>query len=87
MTLARGNTWDESTLTQRDFMYEAYCRCVSSDYTEGISICNTGCGNPTTVCSTDFGCTLEEHWCNPDQCTCKPDGIDGNTMTYQQCVD
>ena len=68
-------------------MYEAYCRCVSPDYTEGISICNTGCGNPTTVCTTDFGCEYSERSCNADQCTCKPDGIDTNTMTYAQCTD
>lgn len=68
-------------------MYEAYCRCVTPDHTEGISICNTGCGNPTDVCTPDFGCAPTEAGCNAETCTCKPNGIDTNTMTYQDCVD
>merc|ERR1711907_540239 len=50
--------------------YKAHCRCASSS--KAISICNTGCGDPDTVCSNSFGCASNERACNKDKCTCKP---------------
>lgn len=64
-TLSHGATQTEDT-NSRDFMYEAMCRCTTSDYTEAISICVTGCGGPSTVCNSDFGCAYSERTCNPD---------------------
>lgn len=74
-------------MTERDFMFQAMCRCVSADYTEAISICNSGYGDPTEVCSPDFGCNFSENGYTAAECTCQPDGIDSNSMTYQQCAD
>ena len=66
------------------------CRCVSEDLSKGISICNTGCGDPDKQCTSDFGCTRGQRGCNKDKCTCKPfayDGIETNFMTYTMCYD
>merc|ERR1712100_36410 len=43
-TIARGSKW--STPQKKTAGEKAYCRCVSNDDTKGISIRNTGCGNP-----------------------------------------
>ena len=86
-TLAKGKIWSTETMSERDFTYKAKCRCTTPDLTEGLSMCVTGCGNPNQVCSTDFGCTNAESGCNKNKCTCMPDGIDTNTMTYQECFD
>ena len=47
MTIAKGGTWDESTIVERDYDYEAKCRCVDAENAHGISICMAGCGDPT----------------------------------------
>lgn len=89
-TLEHGGTWSLDSMVERDFTFEAKCRCVSPDLTLGISICSEGCGDPTTVCTTDFGCGWDERGCNANQCTCLPfdyDGIENNFMTYEQCYD
>ena len=88
--LAKGSVWDESTITEEDLDYKAKCRCVSHDLSKGISMCNTGCGDPTTTCSSAFGCARNERSCNADKCACKPfayEGIETNFMTYQMCYD
>ena len=82
-TIARGGSWSRPQLKSPE--YKAYCRCISNDNTKGISICNTGCGNPNKICNTNFGCTPSNRGCNNNRCTCKPENISGNTMTYKQC--
>lgn len=53
-TLAQGSVWGDLTVkTETD---KAYCRCHKPDFSKGLSICNTGCGNPNQVCSAEFGC-------------------------------
>ena len=82
-TIARGDRW--STPQQKNAEEKAYCRCVSNDNTKGISVCNTGCGSPDKICNTNFGCTPSNRGCNRNRCTCKPENISGNTMTYKEC--
>jgi hypothetical protein len=82
-TIERGGRW--SIPQQKNAGYKAYCRCISKDNTKGISVCNTGCGNPNQICNTNFGCTPSNRGCNKDRCTCKPENISGNTMTYKEC--
>ena len=73
------------TPTQQGAQDLAYCRCVSMDGTSGLSICNTGCGAPDTVCTKLFGCTGDERTCDKTKCTCKPEALTSNTMTFSEC--
>jgi len=80
-TVARGSQYGAVT-QQTDVEKKAYCRCVTADNSKGISICNTGCGNPNKICDTTFGCT---GGCNAQKCTCKPHDVATNDMTFAQC--
>ena len=84
-TISQGTYYEN--LAEKTELDVAYCRCHTEDFLEGISICNTGCGDPNTVCNDSFGCAANELACNNQKCTCKPDGIETNTMTYQECHD
>ena len=80
-TIATGNTW--GSLAEKDSdSHQAMCRCHKADYSEGLSVCNSGCGDPTTVCNDDFGCAFAEKGCDANKCSCKPLDISSNTMTY-----
>ena len=72
-TLEYGNTWDPETIVMRDYEFKAFCRCTDADYSEGLSVCNWGCGDPTTICDESFGCDMDDKGCNSNQCTCLPD--------------
>ena len=64
----------------------AHCRCVSNNGKKAISICNSGCGAPNQVCTTDFGCTAENGQCDNRRCTCRPAGMRfGDEMTFREC--
>ena len=80
-TIAAGSTW--AGFAEKGEHDLAYCRCHTEDFTEGISICNTGCGDPNQVCDDSFGCLDYELACDNTKCTCKPEGIATNTMTYE----
>jgi len=82
-TIAIGATW--GTRTPKDSDYVAACRCVTADNSKGISICNSGCGDPNTVCWAGVGCALNERNCDKNKCTCKPSDILSNAMTFGQC--
>ena len=81
-SIAKGSTYSEPVAKATDHL--AYCRCVADDGTQAASICNSGQGDPQAVCQAGDGCNRG----NGDpitECACKPDGIDGNTMTFAQC--
>ena len=86
-TLAKGAKWEAGGLAEfqgsegSDY-HQAMCRCHKADYSEGISVCNKGCGDPTTVCNDDFGCAFAEKGCDANKCSCKPLNISSDTMTY-----
>ena len=70
-----GATWEHIQI--RDDDYKAYCRCVKTDNSVGISICHSGNGiEPTTgACDGSYTDT-----------PCKPNIYTGqNIFTYEQC--
>jgi len=89
ITIISGNCISASCFVDRPTKvptYKAQCRCVSPDLALGISICNTGCGDPVAVCDNTFGCSVSQKACG-GTCTCKPESTvtDLTAMTFQNC--
>lgn len=83
-SIPKGATW--TIPEEKDVNYKAYCRCVNEDSTKGVSICNSGCGDPNKVCNKTFGCHDSIKGCDKDKCTCKPyEVLIENKMTFNEC--
>jgi len=83
-TIPEGGTW--TIPEEKDVNHQAYCRCVNEDSTKGLSICNSGCGNPDKVCDNTFGCDKNNKACDKNKCTCKPYELVENKMTFNDCA-
>merc|ERR1712072_83296 len=88
-TVANGQTDNQGT-TAANPGDKARCRCIKNGH--GISICNTGCGNPdAALTSSAAGCSGSAQKCDKASCTFKPGAADttdsgvGNDMTADAC--
>ena len=84
--IERGDNFYSGRTENPEESARAKCRCVSLDKSKGISICNSGCGDPNTVCWEGVGCDSSERGCNKDKCTCKPKDYGENMMTFAECA-